>query len=217
MGFLRDCTLSSLGLCLLLIPGAAHATERIVFAHENKSDLRGVLNTFATFRTACLDQPVREGLAEALLPEGYMIVSSAFHLWGSEEGAIAGVKVLSKTGSEEDDFAGGYPIIRLRLPTAEMPDGECRVEWERAWDYDAGVDQIATSMAALFDSWTSYYLEAILDTKPETSFLPGEVYGAYTDWRTPCWDTSVCRFKMLVAVEHSRGVKISLSRLREHD
>jgi hypothetical protein len=205
-----------LGLFLVLgTASGADETKRVVFPHDNKSDLRGVLNVFQTFRTACLSQPVAEGLANRLLPEGYRIVSGAFHMWGSEEGAVPGAMVLSKTGSEESDHAGGFPIIHLKLPTGDAPDGQCRVEWQRDWDYDKGIEKLATGMAAMLDSWTSYYLEAILDTKPDSSFLPAQSYGSYTDWRTPCWDASVCRFKMLTSLDQSRGMKITLTRLRE--
>ncbi len=191
--------------------------QRIVFAYENKTDLRGILNVFQIFKTACLDKPVTEGLAERLLPEGYRIVSNTFHLWGTEDGARPGVSVLSKTGSEEADFKGGFPVIHLTLPTPETPAGGCRVDWERAWDYDSGIEELSTTMAAMLPSWTSYYLEAILDTKPDSSFLPGKLSGGSTEWRTPCWDGSVCRFGMLGIIDRSRGLKFVLTRQQQRD
>lgn len=186
--------------------------QRLSFPYENKSDLRGVLNAFKLFEGACLLQPVSETLADALLPEGYRVVSSSMHMWGDETGAIKGMQVLSKTGSEEGDFAGGHPIIELRQPTEKNPDGTCVVRWQRAWDYEDGRDRISLAMAAQFDAWVSYYLEAILETKPDDGFSPSSTYSTVSEWRTPCWDRKICRFELLYTIGPDTPMIVRLRR-----
>ena len=129
-------------LILCCVPTVqATASERIVFPHKNVADLRGFLNVLTAFRAACLAQSVTRDLPASLVPEGYVVVTRGVHWWGKEDGSLPDAAILSKTGREDSDLAGGYPIIDFMLPTAKRPIGTCSVRWKRLWaqDYADGV------------------------------------------------------------------------------
>lgn len=195
-----------------MLSGQAAAAERIVFPYENVSDLRGLLNVFTAFESACLNQPVTVGLPESLLPEGYEIVSPAFHLLGMETGAPRRGSVVSKTGTEEEDFAAGEPIIDLRMPTDANPDGECRIVWNRAWDYTDHIEDIMFDLAAGFVAQVSFYLEAVLDTRPDETFRRADQYSVFNNWRTPCWDGKTCTFEVNAFIHPEDGIYLTVTR-----
>jgi len=202
-------------LSCLLLSGQAPLPEpqRIVFPHENVSDLRGILNVFTAFRQACLEQPVTPDLAEKLAPEGYRVVTSSFHLWGTKDGDRSRTLVLSKTGDEERDFAGGYPIVTLSMPTDNRPDGDCKVYWRRAWDYgDDGAKTVVLHTGVMFNSWVSYYLKAILISRPDDGFVKAKRYGMVSDWLTPCMDGDTCHFGVIALADPEKGLDLTISR-----
>jgi hypothetical protein len=106
---------SLLFLCCMTTVQAT-ASERIVFPYENAADLRGFVNVLTAFRAACLAQPLTRDLPAHLVPEGYLVVTRAVHWWGKEDGSFPDTAILSKTGREDSDLAGGYPIIDYILP-----------------------------------------------------------------------------------------------------
>ena len=194
-------------------PPSLPADGPITFPYKNYSDLRGLLNAFLTFRRACLDQPVSEGLPQRLLPEGYGIVPFTEHLFGTkQEDPPKGHVVLSKTGSEEQDFAGGHLIVHLSLPDGASPGGECRVVWNRAWDYPDPVDDIVLAMGVQFNVWVSYYLRATRISRPEHSFTLAKRYGMLGDWAAPCWQAEPCAFKTLGWIDPERGIELIITR-----
>lgn len=174
----------------------AAAAERIVFKYQNAADLRGFVNVLTAFRAACLAEPVTAGLPAQLVPDGYRIVSGGVHLWGKEDGSLPNTVILSKTGLEDSDVAGGYPIIELRYPTARSPDGACSVSWTRRWiqDYPDGATRLSLDMAASLPARVSYYLGATLLSKPDDIFAIANTYSDVTTWRTECRATKLCRF-----------------------
>lgn len=200
---------------LLSASSAPQVPQPVTFPHKNYSDLRGILNVFAAFRQACLAQPVTPDLPEQLLPEGYRIVSPGFHLLGMETGTAQKAVILSKTGEEESDFAGGYPYIELGFPTHAAPGGECRVVWQRAWDYPDGVKDIMVDTAILMDGWLSFYLKAIRVSRPEDGFAVADQYGLVSDWSTQCWDGNWCDIDVLVQLNIEDGIHIAIRRGEE--
>src|SRR5579871_2371994 len=123
-------------LMCCMTAGQAAPPERIVFPYKNAADLRGFVNVLTAFRAACLAQPVTRDLAARLVPEGYLVVTRAVHLWGKEDGSFPDTAILSKTGREDSDLAGGYVIIDFMLPTGKLPEGACSVRWKRLWLQD---------------------------------------------------------------------------------
>ena len=190
---------------------ASHA-EPITFPHENASDLRGVLNVFAAFKRACLDQPVTQDLPDTLLPEGYRVVSSTFHLFGEEQGRRSARSILSRTGTEEGDFAEGHPIIDLNPPRDGSSDGSCRVVWNRAWDYPEPLDDIIFDLAAVLDAWISYELRAFRVSRPESAFAVSRSYHFLSEWAAPCWKEEPCRFTVLAGLNAKEGILLTISR-----
>jgi len=186
--------------------------ERIKFPFENQSDLRGLFNAFHAFGVACLDQPVSTDLPEKLLPEGYRIVNRGVHLFGEETAAFTNTAILTKTGTEEQDFADGHPFIDFSMPSAQSPDGTCSLVWRRAWDFDSGLDSIMLSTAAQFDSHISYRLSATLISRPDDSFLVGERYGLFGDWATQCWQGQVCQFNVFGVLDPEKGIELTMVR-----
>jgi hypothetical protein len=187
--------------------------EPITFTHKNWSDLRGILNVFDAFRSACLAQPVTRELPEQLLPEGYQIVSTGLHALGFETGTEQKGGVLSKTGDEEKDFAEGHPYIELRFPTDAAPSGECRVAWKRAWDYPEGLQDIMTSTAILFDSWLSFDLKAVRISRPDDSFIEADQYGLVSEWAAPCFGGTWCRLNLLLELRLDKGFYLTMRRV----
>jgi hypothetical protein len=186
--------------CMTTVP--ATASERIVFAYENAADLRGFRNALTAFRAACLAQPPTRDLPASLVPEGYMVVTRAVHWWGKEDGSFPDTATLSKTGREDSDLSGGYPIIDFVFPTAKVPDGSCTVRWKRRWiqDYADGARQLSLDMAASLAARVSFYLHATLISKPNDIFAPADRYSDLTTWRTECNATkpslrSECEFR----------------------
>lgn len=193
--------------------GSLSAPERISFAFKNASDFRGIYNVFSAFRQACLNQPVARDLPANLVPEGYRIVTSLFHLFGEDQGGSKNALILSKTGLEEEDFAGGHPVVSLTMPGDKRPNGRCSITWKRTWDY-AGeqVPKIMSDTAARLDAHTSFRLAAFLTSKPAPSFRRAERYDLYSEWATRCWDENVCSFSLLMQLDPKDGIHMMVSR-----
>ena len=199
--------------CLLLcgMTLQASAAERIVFKFENAADLRGLVNVLAAFRTACLAEPVTAALPGKLIPDGYRLVSRATHVWGKEDASVPAAAILSKTGDEDSDIAGGYPIIDFMLPTAKLPDGACSVIWKRRWaqDYPGGAPQLPLDMAASLPARVSYYLGATLLSKPDDHFAVADRYSDLTNWRTECHASKLCRFDVNARIDQE-GIDLTI-------
>lgn len=206
----RAFSLLALGLPLLAAQPAS--AQPITFDHKNWSDLRGILNVFDAFKRACLDQPVTRDLPEELLPEGYQIVRADLHTLGFEGAAAPRAVVLSKTGDELEDFAAGEPFIELGYPTDAAPNGECKVAWKRAWDYDDGVQGVMTSTAVIFDSWLSFQLKAVRVSRPEDGFRESDFYSLLGDWAAPCFGGTWCRVSVLGELRLDDGIFLQLRR-----
>lgn len=188
--------------------------QTISFPNKNVSDLRGLLNVFHTFKQACLNQPTNRHLPAKLAPEGYQIVTLRDHLMGTETGALAGnTAILSKTGSEQGDWDGGHLFIDFSMPSEEEPAGRCSVKWKRAWDYEDGRARIALGMAGVFDAQVSYHLKAVLNSRPDDSFIwKRRTYGGVSNWVARCWDKNLCNFNVLYILDPDTGIDISISR-----
>ncbi|TYC48286.1 hypothetical protein FMN50_27280 [Rhodobacterales bacterium] len=215
---LRDTSRAGLGLWALVClfqPLASRAEEprRIEFPYVHASDLRGILNIFHAFKRACLEQPVSEGLAERILPADYRIVSIGTYVLGNPSAPMTGTRFLSRTGDEEKDRAGGYPLIQLTLPSDKTPDGRCQVTWNRKWDYPPDdLPRIMLSMAGTLNAQISYRLEAILTSVPEDSFLAGENYGVFGEWVTWCWEDQPCAFTVNFVLDKDDGIYMTVTR-----
>jgi hypothetical protein len=198
-------------LCCMTTAQAA-PYERIVFPYENAADLRGFVNVLTAFRAACLAQPVTRDLPAHLVPEGYLVVTRAVHLWGKEDGSFPDTAILSKTGREDGDLAGGYPIIDFMLPTAKLPDGTCSVRWKRLWaqDYVDGAQRLSLDMAASLSARVSFYLNATLISKPNEIFSVADRYSDLTTWRTECNKTKLCRFAVNASFDEG-GVDMTIT------
>jgi len=201
---------SSVLLCCITLHAAS--AERIVFRYENAADLRGLVNVLTAFRAACLAEPVTSGLPARLVPDGYRIVTRAVHMWGREDGSFPDTAILSKTGGEDSDVAGGYPIVDFMLPTAKLPDGACSVSWKRRWvqDYPDGANRLSLDMAASLPARVSYHLGATLLSKPNDIFAIADSYSALTTWRTECWATKPCRFDVNARFDQE-GIDITVT------
>ena len=200
---------SCLLLCCMTLQ--ASAAERIVFKFENAADLRGLVNVMTAFHAACLAGPLTSALPAQLVPDGYRVVTRAVHMWGKEDGSFPDTAILSKTGDEDRDIAGGYPIIDLMLPTAKLPDGACSVSWKRRWaqDYPGGAPQLPLDMAASLPARVSYYLNATLLSKPDDHFAVADRYGDLTTWRTECHAGKQCRFEVNARIDQE-GIDITM-------
>lgn len=206
---------SCIALASLILSGQASPTapQRFSFPFKNTSDLRGILNVFSAFRRACLDQPVTRDLPASLVPDDYRIVSFKSHLFGKDESGVQNTAILSKTGLEESDFAGGHPIINFTMPDDKRPNGHCSVVWKRGWDYaDEHVPKIMRDTAVRLDAHVSFRLEAILRSTPDAVFQPSERYGLYSEWATPCRGESVCSFSVTAVLDREKGIEMKLSR-----
>ena len=195
-------------------PAARAQAQTITFAHQNVSDLRGILNLFAMFEQACLQQPFSSDLPSRLVPEDYRVVSRMDHLWGAEGGALTGKSaILSKTGSEQADQEGGHPFVDFSAPSATRPDGFCAVKWKRAWDYEKGRARLALGLYGVLDAQISYHLEAVLKSRPDDSLIwKRRTYGGVSDWSTNCWDGNRCGFKVLYEFDPDTGIELSIHR-----
>ncbi|MEM5279344.1 hypothetical protein VSR17_30735, partial [Cupriavidus taiwanensis] len=152
---------------------------------QNAADLRGLVNVLTAFRAACLAEPITPSLPAQLVPDGYRIVTRAVHMWGKDDGSFPDTAILSKTGEENSDVAGGYPIIDFMLPTAKLPGGACSVSWKRRWiqDYPEGADRLGLDMVASLPARVSYYLGATLLSKPSDIFAVSDFYSDLTTWQ----------------------------------
>lgn len=205
----------ALAASLILSGQAANPDEPPgLFDEEaNVSDLRGVLNVFGAFAAACLDQPVTRDLPEALLPEGYKIVSLGSHLFGVDTEDRSDTAVLTKTGSEEGDWKGGYPIVRFTMPSEAEPAGGCSVAWKRAWDDPDARDALMLDLVARLEARVSYELEAILTSDPLDLYEPpAEAGGDVTHWLTSCWDNNDCTFAVAGFFSREDGIDLTLER-----
>ena len=200
---------SLLFLCCMTVQ--ATPSERIVFPYQNAADLRGFLNVLTAFRAACLAQPVTRDLPARLVPEGYRVVTRAVHWSGKEDGALRDTAILSKTGREDSDLAGGYPIIDFMLPSAEDPRSGCSVIWKRRWvqDYPDGGGRLILDMAVRFAERISFYLNATLISKPDDFFLLADHYSDLTTWRTECNKGELCRFQVIARFDQE-GIDMSI-------
>jgi len=195
-----------------MLSGQAALAEPITFAHKNWSDLRGILNVFEAFKQACLAQPVSADLPERLLPDGYRVVSAELHGLGFESGSEPTTVVLSRTGDEVKDFEQGEPFIELGFPTDAAPNGECRVAWQRAWDYPEGVQDVMTSTTAVFDAWLSFELKAVRVSRPDDGFTAGKFYSNDGEWAAPCFDSTWCRISLVFTVGLDDGIYLTMRR-----
>lgn len=202
---------SCLLLCCMAMAQAA-PSERIVLPYENAADLRGLLNVLTAFRLACLAQPVTRDLPAQVVPEGYRVVTRAVHLWGKEDGSLPDTAILSRTGREDSDIAGGYPIIDFMLPTAKLPGGTCSVRWKRLWvqDYVDGARRLSLDMAASLPARVSFYLDATLISKPNEIFSIADRYSDLTTWRTECNETKQCHFEVNASFDQE-GVDVTIT------
>jgi hypothetical protein len=196
----------------------ATASERVVFPYENAADLRGFVNVLTAFRAACLAQPVTRDLPANLVPEGYLVVTHAVHFWGKEDGSFPDTAILSKTGREDSDIAGGYPIIDFMLPSTKIPDGSCSVRWKRLWvqDYAEGARRLSLDMAASFAARVSFYLGATLISKPNDIFSATDRYSDLTTWRTECNKAKQCRFDVNASFDQE-GLDVTMTSRGEVD
>ena len=190
----------------------AAPSERIVFPYENATDLRGFLNVLTAFRTACLAQPITRDLPANLVPEGYLVVTRAVHLWGEEDRSFPDAAILSKTGREDSDLVGGYPIIDFILPSAKLPDGTCSVRWKRLWvqDYATGAQRLILDMTVSLSARVSFYLNATLISKPNDIFIVADRYSDLTTWRTECNKTKLCLFEVSASFDQE-GVDVTIA------
>lgn len=206
---------SCIAIAWILLSGQASppTPQRFSFPHKNTSDLRGILNVFSAFRHACLEQPVTRDLPARFVPDGYQIVTPEFHWWGKDRNTFSRVAILSKTGTEENDFIGGHPIFEITMPDDKRPNGHCSVVWKRSWDYaDKHVPKIMFDMAAQLDAQISYRLEAVLLSVPDVGFRVSEKYLFHSDWRTACWDDNTCKFSLTASLNPEKGIELTLSR-----
>jgi hypothetical protein len=190
----------------------ATASERIVLPYENTADLRGLVNVLTAFRAACLAQPVTRDLPARIAPQGYLVVTRPVHWWGTDDGSFPDTAILSKTGREDSDLAGGYPIIEFMLPTAKLPHGTCSVRWKRLWvqDYVDGARRLSLDMAASLPARVSFYLDATLISKPNEIFSVADRYSDLTTWRTGCNETKQCHFEVNASIDQE-GVDVTIT------
>lgn len=208
------CTMGILLSAIYTIPASA---QNIVFKHENISDLRGLLNVFNAFQQSCLTEPVSQNLPVKLRPNGYQIISREKHIEFDEHKNSNRAAILSKTGLEQSDWDEGHPYIDFFMPTDASPFGECTIYWKRAWDYEDGQERIAFSMHGALDAQISYYLQAVLTTRPADAFIPKGAYAGSSDWYTKCWDGKLCEFRIIHNFNPKRGIDISMQRIGVHD
>jgi hypothetical protein len=188
-------------------PAPTSEPGRIVFRFEHSADLRGLINVLQAFRSACL-QPLTRDLPARLVPEGYQVVTRDVHWWGKDEGQFPDTAILSRTGREDDDLAGGYPIIDLMLPNDKIPNGACSVHWKRAFAPGAG-QRLSLDLAASLAAHVSFHLGAVLVSRPDDVFAPADRYPSLTTWKTPCRNAA-CLFQVN-AVFDTQGIDITIS------
>lgn len=196
--------------CMATVQAAP--SERIVFPYKNAADLRGLVNVLTAFRAACLTRPVTRDLPARLVPEGYQVVTRAVHWWGKDDGSFPDTAILSKTGREDDDLAGGYPIIDFMLPTAKLPNGACSVRWKRLWsqDYADGAQRLSLDMAASLPARVSFHLGATLLSKPNDVFAVADRYSEFATWRTGCKQAKQCEFEVNASFDQ-QGVDVTIT------
>ena len=186
------------------------ASDRIVFPFEHSADLRGVLNVFQAFRFACLRQPLTPDLPARLVPGGYQVVTRDAHWWGKDEKQFPDTAILSRTGREDSDIAGGYPIIDLMLPTEKLPNGKCSVGWKRSWDSANAGQRMSLDLAASLPAHVSFHLGAVLMSRPDDKFERADRYASLTTWNTPCMDSKECTFQVNAAF-NAEGIDVTIS------
>lgn len=211
---LRVCTLSALITAINIFPIAA---QNIVYPYENVSDLRGLLNVFHGFQKSCLNQAVSNDLAETLKPEGYQIVSREKHIEFDEHANSKRAAILSMTGLEQADWDEGHPYIDFLMPTDASPNGECTIYWKRGWDYAEGQERVAFGMYGALDAQISYYLQAVLTTRPADAFIAKGAFAGSSDWYAKCWDGKICDFRIIYDFNPKRGIDISIARIGVRD
>lgn len=183
--------------------------ERIVFPFKNAPDLRGVLNLLEAYRIACLAQAPTAEVADALLPEGYKVVTMGQYMWGEEVETLKDTAVLTMTGSEETDMEQGFPAIELKLPNEKRAEGNCKVSWNHPWNEGDDIKQLSTAMAATLASQISFNLHAILLTRPDSGFTPSDNFGIVQNWVAICDRSRWCRFNVL-AMFQKDGILIKI-------
>jgi hypothetical protein len=194
-------------------PLAAQASppdsDRIVFPFEHSADLRGVLNVFEAFRFACLRHPLTADLPARLVPAGYQVVTRDAHWWGKDEGQFRDTAILSRTGREDSDIAGGYPIIDLMLPTEKLPNGTCSARWKRAWEPANASQRMSLDLAASLPARVSFHLGSVLISQPDQSFDLADRYASLTTWKTPCLNAKECTFRVNAAF-NAEGIDMTI-------
>ncbi|NKB54463.1 MAG: hypothetical protein GKR97_20030 [Rhizobiaceae bacterium] len=205
---------TALAVLILIVQAPIAAAQNIAFPQDNVSDLRGLLNVFHTFNQACLKQPAHRDLPAKLAPDGYQVVSGLDHLWGpGSDASTDKVAVLTKTGTEQGDWDGGHLFVEFSMPTGPRPNGKCTVKWKRAWDYKEGRAKIAFGLFGVFDAQVSYHLRAVLNSRPDDSFIwKRKTFAGVSDWISPCWGGKFCNFQVLYDFNPDRGIDISITR-----
>ena len=193
-----------------LVAQTSPGSDRIVFPFEHSADLRGVLNVFQAFQLACLRQPLTRDLPARLVPDGYQVVTRDVHWWGKDEGAFPDTAILSRTGREDSDIAGGYPIVDLMLPTEKLPNGRCSVDWKRSWEPANAAQRMSLDLAASLAARVSFHLRSVLISQPDQMFVLADRYGSLTTWMTPCWNANECTFQVRAAF-NSEGIDMTIS------
>ena len=203
---------SCIALIWSLVSGQTSLTTpgRIVFPFENAADLRGFLNVLQAFRLACLSRPLTRDLPARLVPVGYQVVTRDAHWWGKDEGAYPDTAILSKTGREDSDMAGGYPIIDLMLPTDKVPNGGCSIRWKRSWDQAEAARRLALDLTASLPARVSFHLHAVLVSQPDQIFELADRYSTFSTWLTPCLETRECSFQVNASFD-AEGIDMAIS------
>lgn len=206
----------TLAAVCLATPGFGEGlnAKPLVFTQQNITDARGVVNVFMLFRQACLDQPVTAGLAQALVPEGFQVVSSGYHLGLADDpvprdGASV---VVTLTGREDSDWNEGEPYVWLSQPGGAAPWGGCSVNWHRRWDYEDAIEKIAKGMNSAIVPQISFYLEGVLRTPPHPDYLWGPPWSDATEWFSFCWDGRLCSFSVRHDFSPEDGLELVLRR-----
>lgn len=190
------------------------SAQSIVFKHENSSDLRGLLNVFNAFQRSCLNQPVTHDLPAKLLPVGHQIVSREMHIEFDEHARSNRAAIISKTGFEQSDWDEGHLYVDFLMPTDRSPYGECTVFWKREWDYKEDAQKrVALGMHGAIDAQISFYLQAVLTTRPADTFIANGVFAGSSDWDAKCWNGKICRFRIIYSLVPQRGIDLSIARI----
>src|SRR5262249_32818553 len=158
-------------------------------------------NVFQAFQLACLRQPLTRDLPARLVPDGYQVVTRDVHWWGKDEGQFPDTAILSRTGREDSDIAGGDPNIAFIAATGRLPNGRCSVAWKRSWEPANAAERMSLDLAASLPARASFHLRSVLISQPDQMFVLADRYVSLTTWRTPCWNANECTFQVNAAFD----------------